>query len=165
MTAVIAQQVDTWTTYIFDEVEMNNGSTPEVCDLINTKFRQWKGNIDITGDATGRNRSALTRGNLNHYRIIKEQLELLDRYIRVPKTNPAIKDSRVLCNSVLQNASLYITENCTRLINDLHAANVDADGELVKNQQIGLHLFDGFRYLVHMVYPDFIKNPKKYSKT
>ena len=48
------------------------------------------------------------------------------------------------------------------MINDLFSANVDADGDLVKNQQIGLHLFDGWRYFVHATYPDWIRNPKKY---
>lgn len=163
MTCVIGQQVDLKTSYVFDEIEMNSGSTPEVCEEIKKKYPMWLYNTDITGDATGRNRSALTRGNLNHYRIIKEELELSDRNILVGKTNPALKDSRVLCNSVLQKANHVITKNCTRTINDLFSANVDADGMLVKNAQIGLHLFDGWRYLIHAIYPDWIRNPRKYE--
>lgn len=163
MTCVIGQQVDDVTSYIFDEIEMNSGSTPEVCDEIKKKYPEWIFNIQVTGDATGRNRSALTRGNLNHYRIIKEELKLLDRDILVTKANPALKDSRILCNSVLQNAQHFITKNCTGVINDLFSANVDSDGELIKNSQIGLHLFDGWRYLIHAVYPDWISNPRKYS--
>lgn len=119
-------------------------------------------NMDITGDATGRNRSALIRGNLNHYRIIKEELSLPDRNILVEKSNPAHKDSRILCNSVLQNTKRYITENCTRTINDLFSANVDEEGLLIKNHQIGLHLFDGWKYFIHAVYPDWIRNPDRY---
>ena len=163
MTCVIGQSVDLVTSYVFDEIEMNSGSTPKVCEEIRKKYSRWMFNTDITGDATGRNRSAMTRGNLNHYRIIRAELELHERNILVPKSNPALKDSRILCNSVLQNAKHYITKNCTRTINDLFSANVDADGDLVKNQQIGLHLFDGWRYFIHAISFDWIRNPRKYE--
>lgn len=163
MTCVIGQQLNSVTSYIFDEIEMNSGSTPEVCEEIKRKYSNWLYNMDITGDSTGRNRSALTRGNLNHYRIIKDELGLHDRNLLVEKTNPAHKDSRILCNSVLQNAKHFITKNCTRTINDLFQANVDADGMLVKNNQIGLHLFDAWRYLIHAVYPDWIRYPERYE--
>lgn len=163
MTCVIGQSTDSITSYIFDEIEINSGSTPEVCDEIKKRYPKWLNSIQITGDATGRNRSALVRGNLNHYRIVKEELNLLDRDILVGKTNPAHKDSRILCNSVLQNGRHFITKNCTRTINDLFSANVDHEGTLIKNQQVPLHLFDGWKYFVHAVYPDWIKNPGKYK--
>lgn len=165
MTCVIAQSINPMTSVVFDEIEMQVGSTVEVCEQIRDKYKRWfnSRNIDVTGDATGRNRSALTRGNLNHYRVIKTELALTDRNLLVPRSNPALKDSRVLCNSVLQNAKHSITANCERTINDLFTANVDADGELVKNAKIGLHLFDGWRYFIEATYPEFITNPGKYS--
>jgi hypothetical protein len=116
MTALIGQQVDLWTSYAFAEINLPEGSTPEVCDLILVDFQKWIGNMDVTGDATGRNRSALTVGNLNHYRIIKDKLFLSDHNLKMPKVNPAHSDSRVLCNSVLQNAKFYITKNCKKTI-------------------------------------------------
>jgi hypothetical protein len=127
-------------------------------------YVKWKYNIDVTGDATGRNRSALTMGNLNHYRIISQKLELEDDNLKVPKQNMALSDSRVLCNSVLQNARFYITKNCQKTIKDANSAYVDASGELVKTQIEGLHHFDTLRYLIHTFYPDFIKNPDKYRE-
>lgn len=164
MTALISQQVDIWTTYAFDEVEIPSGSTWEVCEAITAKYPQFKDKIKVTGDATGRNRSALVKGNLNHYTIIKQEFNLLDRDILVPKENMAHKDSRILCNSVLQNASLFITKNCVKTINDVHAGNVDETGQLIKTQQIGLHHFDTFRYMIHTFYPDFITHPHLYKR-
>lgn len=165
MTALICQQVDLWTSYAFDEIEMNDGSTPEVCDLILAKYNQWLYNMEITGDATGRNRSAMVVGNLNNYRIIKNKLSLSDRDLEmVPRQNMAHSDSRVLCNSVLQNANIFITANCSKTINDLHAGNVDEFGELIKDKVFPLHHFDTFRYWVHAVYPDFISRPEKYRR-
>lgn len=164
MTALLGQQTDIWTCYAFDEIEMNSGSTPEICEIVQAKYPQFKDKVQVTGDATGRNRSALVKGNLNHYTIIKDAFNLLDRDIQVPTSNLAHKDSRILCNSVLQNAKVFITKNCQKTINDIHAGNVDETGELVKNQQIGLHHFDTFRYLLHAFYPDFIKDFHLYNK-
>lgn len=162
MTALIGQQIDLLTAGAFAEIDLPEGSTPEVCDLIIVDYINWMFNMDVTGDATGRNRSALTVGNLNHYRIIKDRLQLQDSNLRMPKTNPAHSDSRILCNSVLQNAKFFITKNCTRTIKDAKAAYVDSAGELVKTQAEGLHHFDTLRYMIHAFYPDFITNPNKY---
>lgn len=163
MTCLIGQQVDLFTAYAFAEINLPEGSTPEVCDQIIVDYVAYLGNIQVSGDATGRNRSALIVGNLNHYRIIKQKLGLNDDDIKVPKQNPAISDSRVLCNSVLQNAKMYITKNCERTIRDLNSAYVDETGELVKTQLAGLHHFDTFRYMVHAFYPDFVRHPEKYK--
>lgn len=165
MTALICQTVDLWTSYAFDEIEMSDGSTPEVCELILAKYQNWIYNMEITGDATGANRSAMVKGNLNNYRIIKTALMLSEYQLEgVPKHNMAHSDSRVLCNSVLQNARIFITQNCQKTINDLHAGNVDEFGELIKDKVNPLHHFDTFRYWIHCVYPDFIKRPDKYRK-
>lgn len=164
MTCLIGQQVDLWTAYAFAEINLPEGSTPEVCDMIITDYVRWLRNMDVTGDATGRNRSALTQGNLNHYRIIKQKLMLEDENLKVPKQNLALSDSRMLCNSVLQNAKFYITRNCKKTIRDAEMAYVDVSGELVKTQIEGLHHFDTLRYMIHAFYPQFIKKPELYAE-
>ena len=164
MTCLVGQQIDIWTTYAFAEIDLQNGSTPEVAEMIIADYVNWTFNMDVTGDATGRNRSALTRGNLNHYRVLKEALQLTDDQIRVPTQNLALSDSRVLCNSVLKNAKFYITENCKKTIKDLEMAMVDDEGELIKNQTFPCHKLDSFRYLIAECYKDFIKHPNKYRQ-
>jgi len=164
MTALIGQQENLTTATAFAEINLPEGSTPEVCDLILVDFMRWQYNIDVTGDATGRNRSALVKGNLNHYRVIKEKLGLSDHNLKQPRTNMALSDSRVLCNSVLQNANFRITKNCVRTIKDAKSAFVDATGQLVKTQIEGLHHFDTLRYMIHCFYPDFIKHPDRYQE-
>lgn len=164
MTCLIGQQVDLWTVYAFAEVDMPDGSTPELCDKLLSDYTQWLYNMDVTGDATGRNRSALTVGNLNHYRIFKDKLSLNEDQIKVPRQNMALSDSRVLCNSVLKNAKFYITENCKKTIKDVEMAMVDSEGELIKNPTYPNHHGDTFRYLIHCCYPEFISNPKKYRQ-
>lgn len=164
MTCLIAQQVDIWTVYAFAEIDMPDGSTPEVAEQIKSDYAPWLYNIDITGDATGKNRSALTKGNLNHYRILKDALNLRDDEIKVPSVNPALSDSRVLCNSVLKNAKFYLTKACKKTIYDLEMAMVDSEGELIKNPTHPCHKLDSARYLIHACYADFIKHPEKYRR-
>jgi hypothetical protein len=164
MTATVGQKIDDLTGYIFDEFEINNGSTEEMCALIRAKYKDWYLNTQVTGDASGRNRTAITQGNLNHYRVIKDSLQLLDRDLLVPKTNPQHKDSRVHCNSVLQHAKFYLTGNCEKVKMDCIYAQVDEFGELVKTKEQGRHFFDGYRYMCHAFYPDFISRPEKYRR-
>jgi len=161
MTAIVGQQTGINTSYIFDEFEIKTGSTEEMCELILAKYRGWQ--IDVTGDATGRNRTSITRGNLNHYRIIKDSLNLPDRNLIVPRQNMAHKDSRVLCCSVLHHANWFITENCKKTISDCIYAQVDEKGELVKTKDQGRHFFDNARYITHAFYKDFIKHPERYD--
>lgn len=160
MTAVVSQQLDIWRAVIFDELTIKVGSVEEINELIIAKYNGWQ--IDVTGDATGRNREKVKRGNINAYRQIKDDLALKDFNIKVPQSNPAHKDSRVLCNSVLQKAQFQITDNCKQTINDTANASVDDKGDLIKTVTQGLHFFDNVRYTIHAHYPDFIKNPNKY---
>jgi len=162
MTCLVGQQIDIWTVYAFAEIDLANGSTPEIADQIKADYISWLYSMDVTGDATGRNRSALTRGNLNHYRILKTTLGLSDDQIRVPTQNLAISDSRVLCNSVLKNAKFYITEACKKTIKDIEMTMVDDEGEMIKNETFPCHKTDSVRYLIAECYKDFIKHPEKY---
>lgn len=162
MTSTISQSVDMMTSYTFDEIRINNGSVEEMCEVIKSKYMHFMGNMDVTGDATGRNREKVKRGNINAYRVIKDELQLLDRNILVPHSNMPHKDSRVLCTSVLQHAQWFITKNCKESINDCVYASVDEYGDLVKTKEQGRHFFDNIRYTIHTLYPDFIKSPKKY---
>lgn len=165
MTCVIAQEVGE-VLYIFDEMKQP-GSTEELCELVLAKYKDWLYNMDVTGDATGYNREKATRGNINQYMVIQSVLELSDRNLRVRSKNAELKDSRVLCNSVLQHAEVYITKNCTETIQDVKYASIKINPmtkklDVIKTDQDGRHFFDNYRYLLHAVFPDFIRKPEKY---
>lgn len=143
MTATVSQSVDLMNSVTFDELKIPQGSVEEMCELIKAKYTPWLGNIDITGDATGRNREKVRRGNINAYKLIKEELGLYDRNILVPSVNLPHKDSRVLCTSVLQHSGWRITKNCKETINDCVFAQVDDQGDLIKTKDQGRHCFVG----------------------
>jgi hypothetical protein len=164
MTAIVSQQINLWQSVIFDELSIKVGSVEEINELIIVKYQHWLNNLDVTGDATGRNREKVKKGNINAYRQIKDDLGITDRNLRVPSSNMALKDSRQLCNSVLTRADFYITDNCVQTIADVTSASVDGSGELVKDKENGLHFFDNYRYTIHCHYTDFISNPEKYRR-
>lgn len=162
MTSLVGQKINEMTGRIFKEFEIETGSTEEMCDLLKVDLTQWYLNLYVTGDATGRNRTSVTMGNLNHYRVINDAFQLGDSDLLVPSVNPSHKDSRVLGNSVLQHADLQITENCEKTIRDCMYAQVDEFGQLIKTKEQGRHFFDNFRYMYHAFYPEFIKHPERY---
>jgi hypothetical protein len=165
MTATVSQELNLYNSVTFDELKIaNNGSVEEMCELIKAKYVHFMGNIDITGDATGRNREKVRRGNINSYRVIKDELGLKDRNIRVRSSNMAHKDSRVLCTSVMEHAEWRITENCKESISDCVNASVDDFGDLIKDNANPMHFADNIRYTIGAIYPDFITNPNKYRK-
>lgn len=162
MTSLIGQQPRIDELYIFDEIRINSGSTPEVCDFIIAKYHRYLGKMMVTGDATGRNRSSMVRGNMNHYHIISDKLQLKAQDLLVPRQNNSHENSRIHCNAVLQNAKVRITKNCEETIFDCVYAAVDEEGQLIKTQVEGRHFFDNFRYQLEAAFKDFIKKPYKY---
>lgn len=121
----------------------------EMCQAI----REWlpKGSyIEVTGDATGKNGSAMTRGNVNYYDIIVKELLISYNQIKTPTFNIGHVNSRGLVNTLLIENNVVIDENCKWLIQDLIYSQVLPDGSIAKklNEASNLgHLLDCFRYL------------------
>lgn len=163
VTCIVAQSEDLRTLTVFDEIKIEDGSTPELCEMIMAKYPQWLGRIYVTGDASGNSRSPLVRGGVNHYILIKKALNVKDGQFMVRRQNLSHINSRILCNSVLQNANFRITSNCKEAISDCIYASVDDEGQLVKTAKEGRHFFDGIRYLIDSTFSDFITKPNRYS--
>lgn len=156
-TCLIWQEGYDWIYYI-DEIALNNSDIYEVCDVINTKFP--RAHFLVTGDATGRSRSAMVKGRKNYYIIIKEKLGLKDAQFTLPSSNPPIANSRVLCNSILANhGSIYFSAKCKELIKDLKYVEVNEKGDIdtSKNKHRG-HLLACFRYSINSFHHDYLLN-------
>ena len=117
------------------------------------EIREWlpKGSyIEVTGDATGKNGSAMTRGNVNYYDIIVKELLLSYSQIKTPTYNIGHINSRGLVNTLLIENKVSIDIDCKWLIQDLVYSQVLPDGSIAKklNEASNLgHLLDCFRYL------------------
>lgn len=144
----IASQYEDGEIRILKEFRLSNSDIYELCDQVTAAYPNFT--YMVTGDASGSNRSALTAGNLNYYNIIQQKLKLVDAQMKVPSFNPAIADSRVLCNSILQNYPIYIDPSCTYLIDDLKYVEVTQEGDINKaKDKHRSHLLDTFRYTLN----------------
>ncbi len=140
MTCTARQKIDGKHYYV-KEFKIPNSDIYEMCDRVKAAFPYAV--FLVTGDATGQARSAISKGNVTHFQIIKQKLGLNDTQIRVPAINPSIAVTRTLVNSLFQNQSFTFDEqNCPNLINDLKYGEVDADGDLIKDRKTPARCFD-----------------------
>lgn len=164
ITCISAQHID-GQLRVIKSFKINNSNIYDLCDKIITDYGHHNPLYLVTGDATGRARSAMTVGNINYYTVIKNKLEISDNQIKVAKVNPAISDSQVLLNSLLSNYSVLIDkENCQPLIYDLKYVEVDTDGSIKKDRTSEAKMsdqLDCMRYLCNTFFRWFIKSQAK----
>ena len=155
ITAIASQDID-GEIRVLKEFRLQNSDIYELCDQITAAYPTAL--YLVTGDATGHNRSALAQGNINYYSVIQQKLSLSDGQMMQPTVNPAVKDSRVLVNSILQNYPLFIDPSCVHLIEDLKYVEVKEDtNDIDKTKdKHRSHLLDTFRYLLNTFHKDFI---------
>ena len=89
----------------------------------------------------------MTIGNINYYSVIREKLRLTSGQLKVPSVNPAISDSQVLTNSILQNHSVVFDPSMVYTIDDLLYVEMTDGGDIdkAKNKHRS-HLLDAVRY-------------------
>jgi hypothetical protein len=142
---------------IIREFRLRNSDVYQLCQTIRAEF----GDVFyyVTGDASGANRSAMTKGTLNYYMIIRDELDLPKSSFRVPSVNPSIKNSRVLLNSILQkHPDFTIDSSCQFLIHDLQNVETTPSGDIEKTKDAKLtHLLDCLRYYLWTFHNDFIR--------
>lgn len=142
---------------IIREFRLRNSDIYQLCQTIRAEF----GDVFyyVTGDASGANRSAMTKGTLNYYMIIRDELDLPKSSFRVPSVNPSIKNSRVLLNSILQkHPDFTIDSSCQFLIHDLQNVETTPSGDIEKTKDAKLtHLLDCLRYYLWTFHNNFIR--------
>lgn len=162
------QHIDMELRYL-KQFKLPNSDIYELCDRIKVEYGLLNPLYIVTGDATGRNRSALSKGNLSYYHVIKQELELAYTQMKVPKVNPSVKDSRVLMNSMFHNYNIVVDpDGCPDLIEDFRLVEVDSEGDIMKDRSTEARkadLMDCARYTQSTFFGWFIKNnPKNYSQ-
>lgn len=163
MACVAAQLYDDRIEYI-KEFTLPNSNTYEICDMIHAYFPYAV--FIVTGDATGRNRSALAQGNINHYDVIRQKLNLVDTQIKSPSVNPHVSDRQTLLNSILQNFTvIFDADNCPLTIRDMKYVEIKESGDIKKiemekdrssDTRLADHI-DAASYILCTFMGDFIK--------
>lgn len=148
--------------------------TKDVCNKIKNHMgwisgATWSGsrNITITGDSTGKNRTAVA-GNTNNYTVILKELRLSKSQLRdVSGVNQRHVHSQTLCNNVFAEIPFNINKDGNnQTISDLTTAIFDDENNNLKKdrkdnpQDAG----DTVRYAINEAFPNAIKSVEKYSK-
>jgi hypothetical protein len=157
ITAIACQHVG-FNISVIKEFSLKNSDIYELCDQIIAAYPN--ASMLITGDATGRNRTAMTKGNMNYYTVIKQKLRLIDTQLKVGSVNPSVADTRVLVNSMLQNATVKVSRSCPILIRDLKYVEVDENGDIKKdrsNVNKEADQLDCLRYYLFTFHRNFLK--------
>lgn len=174
MTCTISQTNGRTWYRVIDQIRIPNADTYVMCREITKRYKAMLPSCQITGDATGRNRIAGTRGHINHWQIILAQLDIRPEQLKIPTVNPGISESRVLINSLIHTLQFEVDEEkCPDLVKDLQFVQVEVgrDGHvrIVKtgknpycgedNEQMG-HLLDCVRYDMHVAFLDYLTIPQ-----
>ena len=141
---------------ILHEIHLNNSDIYQVCDYIKAKYPKYT--LVVTGDVSGKNRTGVTRGKTSYWKVIRDELSLMDHQIRLRAKNLDLITSRVLCNSAFQNKVVNINPDCKNIIKESKYAIVDDHGILVKNRrEYKLDIFDCLRYACDAEWPNILK--------
>lgn len=148
---------------ILDEYRLMNSDVEELCTRIISDYPDKM--LLVTGDASGQNRTALKR-DLNYYKVVKQVLKLGMGQFKLPASNPPIKNTRVLCNSLLGRHKDYLfSDRVPYLLMDIEECEVDENGNIDKGKdKHQTHLLDGWRYLNWSFLNKFL-DLKVYSET
>lgn len=163
ITCLMAQHDLDW-VHVFKEFRLLNSDIYALTDHIASNYPEAF--FMVTGDATGQARSAISKGNKNYYQVIRQQLVLGPTQIKVPRSNPSVRNTRVLTNALFSKHPKYWvnTKTCPHLNTDLNSVETDDEGNIAKGKdKRKTHLLDCLRYYNWTFHRDFIdKNLYQY---
>jgi hypothetical protein len=142
---------------VIDEISLPDTDTNSACDafLERAGGRGWDlKNITIYGDATGWARDS-TSGK-SDWAIVLRRLHNLSPRFKVPRSNPAVKDTINAVRAMLRSADggprISIDPRCARLIQDLRTAVWPGD---IEDQ----YALSWLRYFIDWEYPIALPAP------
>lgn len=142
--------------YCIKEFRIENCDVYEMCEAVLNEFPNSI--FRITGDASGWNRSHLTKGNASAFEVINNEFNTRRQLLAndVPTVNPSIRDSRLLTNAIFSKyENVLIDPSCVFTIEDLISIKAKPDGSIDKKDLSRGHLLDTVRYLFQTYYEDF----------
>jgi hypothetical protein len=145
-----------------ESIKLDNSDIYKLCDYIIRPDKYSGCNFLVTGDATGKNSSAMVQDGINYYTIIKAKLDLSINQIKVPSVNPPISENRVLVNAVFHNCDVSLDPiKCKDLIFDCKNVGVDDFGKIEKGDRANPkkradHL-DNYRYYLNTFHKNILK--------
>ncbi len=147
------------TVKVLECIKLENSDIYALCDYILVHYPQML--YMVTGDATGKNTSALVKDNLNYYIVIRQKLGVSNNQLMIPSVNPRLEDNQVLVNSILANYKVEIhEEKAKHLIFDLMNVRTTPEGGIEKSNRQDkaqqADALDTFRYFCNTYLQNFL---------
>lgn len=124
--------------YVLRTIKLANSNIYRLCQYIKNIYEKgdYKPLYIVCGDASGRNRSAMVKDDVNYYIIIKAEMELSEGQMQQIASNPLLEDSQVIVNSILEHKTVQIDpENAQALIFDCKFVEMNAEGKIKKGDR------------------------------
>lgn len=159
ITCGVYQDYGGW-IYGIESIKLDNSDIYKLCQYIVDNYRGCM--FLVTGDATGRNTTALVQDGINYYTVIKSKLNLSDLQLKVPSVNPKVIENRVLVNAVFHSLNVALDPyKCKSLIFDCENVSVNDMGEIDKgdrkNPKKRADSLDNWRYYLNQFHRHVLK--------
>jgi len=149
---------------VIEAIKLHDSDIYKMCDYIKAAYPNAF--FMVTGDATGRNSSALVKDNLNYYIVIQRELNLNDGQIKVPTVNPRIEQNKVLVNAILKNYPTQIDPvKASSLHYDMQYVEITEENKIKKDNRSDdkqqADSLDWYRYFCNIKHQDFLRIPNR----
>jgi hypothetical protein len=153
MSSVIAQIRD-GRVHVFDEIVLRHATTKQACQEFLKRYPKHQPGVWVYGDASG---FAQQTTGLSDYDMLREEFGLLCMYpmeLKVPRSNPHVRDRINLVNTKLKSANgdigLTVDPKCKELIMDFEQVAYKGDtGQIDKDRdRMRTHASDALGYLI-----------------
>lgn len=146
---------------VIEAIKKDNSDIYKILDYIKTHYQGCM--FLVTGDATGKNSSALVQDGINYYTVIKSKLGLAKGQMRVPTINPKVSENRVLVNVAFHSADIKADPVMARdLIYDWQNVSVTETGDIDKgdrnNPKKRSDFLDCWRYYLNTFHKGLLKS-------
>ena len=155
--------------HIFDEIDIKNGSIPQMIDLIKFRYGTQLSNARLTGDAMGKKKELVERDNASYYIQLQRGLGIRDSQLQLP-ANPSHENSRADCNYTLYHFPDFKINpsKCPGTARDMKIVQCDSFGKIIKSNRKDISqqadYFDCVRYAINTFLWDWLRNHSKRVK-
>lgn len=155
----------------YDEICLDEGSIPEMCQEFYERYPRHGAEILIYGDATGGARTAQTRAS--SYRLIFQHMQQygLPLRMKVPEANPPVIERLDAANNALKGPedqiNVSVDPRCRELIADFEGVLLDNSGKIKKTSNRKdpyakrTHAIDGATYWIAYEMPIQVTDPMR----
>lgn len=142
---------------VFDELFLRNSNTPEMLDVLTSRYANHAGGWLFYGDATGKARkSAATMSDYAHI-TTNTRLRAMGRTLHYPLSNPPVADRFAAMNARIcsgdENRRVFIDPHCRHLVDDLEIRAYKPNSREAADSGDTGHMSDALGYLIYRKWP------------